>query len=245
MIGLPDCALVSIVRLQEACDKGTQKLKMLEAEWDSVQAPLIEELALKERRKAARMGKVAAMLEEMEKYRELMLPMVQDLKEKQQRAEILQEETSKLNKNLNRALYTHRILDITQSIAKQNKEIVKITADIRDLQKTINLNSNTLSRADAIAEELIFKAASDTSDSAMVDTYRRLKTLRSSFESVLNALSEIGLIEKQHRDLETKIEVEKGRVATMNFERISSDLQAVQVENQKLLADVKAMAGRK
>lgn len=39
---------------------------------------------------------------------------------------------------------------------KQNKDIDKITADIRDIQKTINLNSSTLQRADAVTEELIF-----------------------------------------------------------------------------------------
>jgi hypothetical protein len=48
-------------------------------------------------------------------------------------------------------------MDITASLAKQNKEVDKITNDIRDLQKTINSNTNTLQRADAIAEELIFK----------------------------------------------------------------------------------------
>lgn len=233
------------MRLQEVCDKGAQKLRLLEEEWDSVQAPLIEELAAKERRKAARVHRVATLLEEMERYRELMGPMVADLQEKQQRAEILHEETAKLNKNLNRALYTHRILDITQSIAKQNKEIAKITGDIRDLQKTINLNTNTLHRADAITEELIFKAASDTSDAVMVDTYRRLKVLRSTFDNLLNTLSEIGLIEKSSRDLETKIEVEKGRVASMNYDRINTDLRAILAENQKLLAEVKALANRK
>lgn len=55
-----------------------------------------------------------------------------------------------------RAMYTHRIMDITNQIVKQNRDIDKITADIRDIQKTINLNSSTLQRADAIAEELIF-----------------------------------------------------------------------------------------
>ena len=40
--------------------------------------------------------------------------------------------------------------------AKQNKDIAKITSDIRDIQKSINFTSNTLSRADAVAEELIF-----------------------------------------------------------------------------------------
>jgi hypothetical protein len=53
-------------------------------------------------------------------------------------------------------MYTHRIMDITNQIVKQNRDIDKITADIRDIQKTINLNSSTLQRADAIAEELIF-----------------------------------------------------------------------------------------
>eukprot|EP00981_Chlorochromonas_danica_P000519 scaffold106_cov177-Ochromonas_danica.AAC.3 len=106
----------NIVRLQESCDKNTEKLRLLEEEWDSVQQPLLEELTRKERKKAARVARVAEMLEEMERYRELMLPMVQDLKEKQQRAELLQEETTKLNKNLQRSVYTHRILDITTSI---------------------------------------------------------------------------------------------------------------------------------
>ncbi len=60
----------------------------------------------------------------METYRELMLPMIHDLKDKQQRVEILQEETTKLNKNLNRTLYTHRILDITASIGKYLFELL-------------------------------------------------------------------------------------------------------------------------
>lgn len=43
----------NIIRLQEVCDKSAQKLRLLEEEWDSVQAPMIEELGLKERQKAA------------------------------------------------------------------------------------------------------------------------------------------------------------------------------------------------
>lgn len=41
------------MRLQEACDKNTEKLRLLEEEWDSVQQPLLEELTRKERKKAA------------------------------------------------------------------------------------------------------------------------------------------------------------------------------------------------
>ena len=63
---------------------------------------------------------------------------------------------------LYRAMYTHRIMDITNQIVKQNRDIDKITADIRDLQKTINLSSATLQRADAITEELIFAVSTTT-----------------------------------------------------------------------------------
>jgi hypothetical protein len=51
-----------------------------------------------------------------------------------------------------------RRIMLTRNItAKQNKEIEKITMDIRDIQKLINQSSTTLQRADAVAEELIFK----------------------------------------------------------------------------------------
>ncbi len=64
------------------------------------------------------MNKISTMIEEIKKYKELMVPMVHDLKEKQDRATMLAEERTKLPKNLNRALYTHRIMDITSSIGK-------------------------------------------------------------------------------------------------------------------------------
>lgn len=56
------------------------------------------------------------MVEEVKRYRTEMAAMVQDLKDKQDRMQILNEEKSKLNKNINRAMYTHRIMDITNQI---------------------------------------------------------------------------------------------------------------------------------
>ncbi len=102
-----------------------------------------------------------------------------------------------------------------------------------------------MSRADAITEELIFKAASDKNDPVMVDIYRKLKQLRSSFESLVGTVSNIGATEKNARDLETKIEQERNRVSAQNFERIQNDLQAISQENQSILGEVKKLAGNK
>jgi hypothetical protein len=149
-------AAENIAKLQGICDKGTERMTALQSEWDNVRGPLEDDIDVRERRKANRLNKISTMIEEIKKYKDLMVPMVHDLKDKQERAQLLAEERAKLPKNLNRALYTHRIMDITTSIAKQNKEIEKITSDIRDIQKTINQNSSTLQRSDAVTEELIF-----------------------------------------------------------------------------------------
>lgn len=76
----------------------------------------------------------------------------------------------------------------------------------------------------------------------MVDTYRRLKNLRSAFESLIQTVNNIGQTEKQTRDYETKIDAEKNRVAAYNFERIQADLEAITKENHQLLQQVKALS---
>lgn len=75
----------------------------------------------------------------------------------------------------------------------------------------------------------------------MVDTYRRLKTLRARFETLVSTVSKIGQQEKQRRDLETKIDQEMSRVSANNFDRIKSDLDAVQQENAGLVQQIKSL----
>lgn len=106
------------------------------------------------------------------------------------------------------------------------------------------MNTNTLNRADAITEELIFKAASDKNDPVMVDTYRRLKQLRSNFEALISTVSNIGQTEKAIRDLETKIDQEQSRISSNNSERIQNDLQAIMQENATLMSQIKKLTGK-
>ena len=169
--------------------------------------------------------------------------MIQDLKDKQERARLLAEELEKLPKNINRNLYTARIMDIIGSINKQNRDIDKITLDIRHIQKDINLNAATLSRSDGAAEELIYGEASKPKcDPAVVETYRGLTTLRANFDGLTETVTEIGLQEKHIQDLGVKIEQEMSRVTRNNFDRINCDLQAVKKENMAMVQQLKAAA---
>lgn len=78
----------------------------------------------------------------------------------------------------------------------------------------------------------------------MIDTYRRLKLMRSNFEMLIQTVTNIGNTDKAVRDLETKIDQEQARVSSYNFDRIQSDLDAVAKENAQLLLQVKQMAGK-
>jgi hypothetical protein len=54
--------------------------------------------------------------------------MMLDIAEREERAKLLEEEYAKLNKSINRNMYTYRIIDIINSIAKQKKGIDQIIA---------------------------------------------------------------------------------------------------------------------
>lgn len=73
----------------------------------------------------------------------------------------------------------------------------------------------------------------------MVETYRRLKLLRTNFETLIKTAESIGQTVKAARDLETKIDAEKTRVASYNFDRINRDLEEVKRENDVLTEQVK------
>jgi hypothetical protein len=52
--------------------------------------------------------------------REEMVAMMQELKDKQEKSQVLLEEVSKLPRNINRTMYTYRIMDIIASIGRHS-----------------------------------------------------------------------------------------------------------------------------
>jgi hypothetical protein len=238
---LPNAA-ANIAKLQEICGASGARLLQLAQEWEKHRKPLVDQVREITNAGSDRRDKCRKMMEEMRVCKEEMAGMIHSLKEKQDRARLLAEELEQLPKNINRALYTQRIMDIIASISKQNIEIERITGDIRNIQKSINHTSQTLARSDHATEELIYAAANaPNSDVATVETYRALTTLRAEFDTLLTVASNIGAQDKQSRDLEVKIEQELTRVSGNNVERIRADLKAVLAENAALVQKLKAM----
>lgn len=74
----------------------------LAQEWESHRRPLIEKLRDIKSSKTKRKAACKKMIEDMKKYREEMVAMMQELKDKQEKSQALLEEVSKLPRNINR-----------------------------------------------------------------------------------------------------------------------------------------------
>lgn len=232
----------NIGKLQTICANSAKRLMTLAQEWEGHRRPLLDKYRDLKSSKTRRREKCRGMVDDMKRCREEMVAMVQDLREKQDKSTQLVEEVKKLPRNINRTLYTYRIMDIITSISKQNKDIVKITGDIRDVQKTINQSSNTLQRADAICEDTIYMAAnSPNSTQAMIDSYRNLVKIRANFDNLITTVNKIGQLDNQTSELETKVDQELARVSANNFDRIRADLAEVQEDNNRLISQLKAL----
>lgn len=77
---------------------------------------------------------------------------------------------SQLPRNVNRSVYTKRILDIVKQVKKQKVDINKILIDTRALQKDISSNIEALNRVFSLATEVIFQDAKK--DAAAKQAYR-------------------------------------------------------------------------
>ena len=151
---LPNAA-DNVAQLQTICGESAQRLMEVGQEWEAVRAPLLHALRQKKGAKAARVQQCKAMMDDIRSWRGEMSQMALDVRAKEERVAVLADELAKLPKNLNRTLYTYRIMDIIGSISKQKKEIAKIITDIRQIQKEINLVSETLTRTEALAAETV------------------------------------------------------------------------------------------
>lgn len=116
---------------------------------------------------------------------------------------------------------------------------MKIASDIHSIQRVLNSTTSTLERADAVAEEMIFLAAStDIRSHEKTESYRRLRTLRLQFNETIDTVGKIGQLEKLGREFEAKIEEETGRLSAVAFRQISLDLNEIQNENKDLMMKI-------
>ncbi len=238
-------AEANIEKLQGICEGSNARLLELATQWESHRQPLVSALRDIKMGLQRRKGECKWKVGEIRRMRDEMRTMAQQIRDAEERHALLSKELAKMPKNINRAVYTYRILDIIKQVRKQRVEIARIIGDIRGVQKETNSVAETLRRTELVTDDHVYKAASASKTkggdtTAYVQTYRYLTEIRQKFDDMVTTAEEMGRLEGNTRDLQSRAKQLAARNVALNFERIKSDLSTVRAENKQLSKKLKS-----
>ena len=246
---LLDDTTANIGRLREEIDNHDKRMHNLKSQWETHRQPMIAErdaavAAIEQQRqlmlvKMDELKDMRVQVEELEGELALKDQQVVDLThiiETEQQASLASSSSSGKKKST-RAFYTKRILEIVANIDKQKREIEKILAETRTLQKEINQLSGKLSRVFNANDELLFRDAKR--DEVAKRSYKLFVSINEAYDKLIESLETASQLERQIFDLEDQCATEKQNKVTENMQQVLVDLRQVKDENDKLMAKIK------
>ncbi|KAJ8966465.1 hypothetical protein NQ317_011452 [Molorchus minor] len=222
-----------MTKLRNIIQNATDRLVELTNQWNEVQTPLLNEYRSLQNTLTAEEAKIQEEQIKFNNIKETQRKLVEDLKEKTHLETTLMQKCQQVTRSNNRSAYTRRILEIISNIRKQNYEIQKVLKDTREIQKDINILTGQVDRSFTLSEELIFFDAKQ--DECARKAYKLLATLRDECSSILKAVTDLGLAERESRNLQEQIETERSKEVAAKLERVCSDLEQIQKETQSII----------
>ena len=233
---LPD-AESNVAKLQGLVDSSAQRLVSLANQWEKHRVPLITQYRDLKSLSENRESETQKRLEEIKRLREKMKELAGEAKAKEELYKQVLAEYEKMAKDINRAAYTKRILEIVGNIKKQKKDIDKVLIETKAVQKDINQLTGKLDRTFTVTDELVFQNAKK--DESVRKVYKFLAALHENCNTVIRTVEETGVILREIRDLEDQIEQESKSKVLDNLEKITADYQEMKNENAALMAKYK------
>ncbi|XP_068027237.1 LOW QUALITY PROTEIN: coiled-coil domain-containing protein 22, partial [Melanerpes formicivorus] len=232
---LPD-ASSNVAKLQVLVESSSRRIVSLVGQWERHRGPLLTQYRhLRALRDSAQLES-SRRLAEIRSLHDRIRWAAAEARRKEELHKQLVAELETLPRDLSRAVYTQRILEIVGNIRKQKEEIGKILVDTRGLQKEINNLVGKLERTFSVTDELLFKDAKR--DEVVRKAYKYLAALHENCAQLIRTIEDTGTIQREIRDLEEQIEGESSGKPPGSLERILSDCRALREENELLAARV-------
>eukprot|EP01087_Luapelamoeba_hula_P017882 TRINITY_DN5687_c0_g1_i1.p1 TRINITY_DN5687_c0_g1~~TRINITY_DN5687_c0_g1_i1.p1 ORF type:complete len:615 (-),score=140.67 TRINITY_DN5687_c0_g1_i1:461-2305(-) len=227
--------------LENLSQKAAARLASLEQEWERHKAPLMDELEELRRQQENKKGDTQLLLAEIAQLRSKFKTMGEDMRVRNERLAVLKEQFDAMPKEVNRGIYTRRILDIVKNVKKQKTEIDKILLDMKQLMKEITLVTESLKRSFAVTEEMMFADAKK--DETSKQAYRELNAMDTHFKKLVATNEETGETRNAILQLSNQIDSIKERTSALNTERLEEDYKNMKKENAKLMAQLAGSGG--
>jgi chromosome segregation ATPase len=225
-------------QLRALADASRARLVELAREWESRRVAVLEAIRAQRDGLVRRREDCERKLREVKTMRAEMKAMIAQAREREESVTQLAGEYERMPKDLSRTLYTRRILDIVKNVKKQDAEIHKILADTRAVHKDINTAAETMGRAYATCDEIVFAKASQ--DINAKPAYKAVVELHSAFERLSKLTEESGRLGNNSRDMDRRIAQVEARNDSNNEERAMADLREIKAENAALSKRLKA-----
>ncbi|XP_064359510.1 coiled-coil domain-containing protein 22 isoform X2 [Dromaius novaehollandiae] len=233
---LPD-AHGNMAKLQLVVEASSRRIVSLAGQWERHRGPLLAEYRhLRALRDSAQLES-SRRLSEIRALHERSRSAAAEARRKEELCKQLVLELEALPRDVSRAVYTRRILEIVGNIRKQKEEIGKILVDTRALQKEINALAGKLERTFSVTDELLFKDAKR--DEVVRKAYKYLAALHENCAQLIRTIEDTGTIQREIRDLEEQIEGETSAKPPASLDRILSDCRALREENAALAARIR------
>ncbi|XP_065158539.1 coiled-coil domain-containing protein 22 homolog [Atheta coriaria] len=221
----------NMTKLKTLVENGNERLLDLANQWNEVQTPLIEQYRSLKTSVSQQELKQQEEQEKLKLLNEKVKQLDDELVSKEGLESVLLEEVAKINKTNSRNSYTKRIMEIIGNIKKQDCDIAKILKDTKDVQKEINTLSGQLDRSFTLSDALIFKDAKF--DEVARRSYKLLATLHMDCEAIVQAVSDVGLMERECRNVEEQIDAESNREVATKLKRVMNDIEQLRNEGAK------------
>ncbi|XP_053329418.1 coiled-coil domain-containing protein 22 [Spea bombifrons] len=233
---LPD-AENNLTKLQALVDSSALRMVNLVGQWETHRVRLLEEYRALRKAHQEQEDESSRWMKEAKDLYDKIRGAADEAKRKEELYKQLMSEYESLPKEVSRAAYTQRILEIVSNIKKQKEEITKILSDTKDLQKEINSLTGKVDRTFVVTDELVFKDAKK--DEPVRKAYKYLAALHENCSQLIQTIEDTGTILREIRDLEEQIETETAKKTLSNLQKILEDYKAIKQENAILLGRVK------
>lgn len=223
---------VNIQKLKAALKNSEEKMGRLQQQWNAHREPLSEQLACLTLEMEDKKKNKEKILENIGSLRDKMKAMVQEASRKESAEAQLKEQVEKITKDVNRSVYTKRIIDISAKVRKQKQEIDRVLADTRTIQKEINILSGKLERTFTVVEGTAYKEAANNERVRQV--YRAVAAVHEGCGELVDIVRETGATQREISDLREQVDLEKTKNVEEKLEQLRVDLNQVKKENASL-----------
>ena len=156
-----------------------------------------------------------------------------ELKYKKEMLKFMEEEYSKIPKDINRNQYIKRINEIVNNVKTQQEEIQRSLSDLNLIQENTNNEIRKISKLDKEVENMLFKPAQKDKTSKKI--YEEFLSLKDAFSKLIGNVQNQNLILNSTKEVNSNIEAFKGKYKNFeDYKKIEEDLIKMQNENSKL-----------